>query len=151
MTILLAALLLAQGDDEKRLLYVASPGIRNYVEWGGMGVLIYDIDDGRKLLRRIASLVGPGGGMLLGFDLRKDLSVLLPAYDDARGVTAAFNLNLLARINRELGADFDLSSFRHRAAYNAILSSNPVEPLPPEYPEPVAFFTVTFFYNESPG
>ncbi len=70
------------------------------------------------LLRRVATLVGPGGGMLLGFDLRKDSSVLVPAYDDARGVTAAFNLNLLARINRELGADFDLSAFRHRALYN---------------------------------
>lgn len=55
MKILMAALLLAQASDEKRLLYVASPGIRNYVEWGGKGVLVYDIDEGHRLLRRIAS------------------------------------------------------------------------------------------------
>lgn len=70
------------------------------------------------LLKRVASLVGPGGAMLLGIDLRKPLDILEPAYDDSRGVTAAFNLNLLARINRELGADFNLAAFRHRAFYN---------------------------------
>jgi uncharacterized SAM-dependent methyltransferase len=56
--------------------------------------------------------------LLLGIDLRKDGSVLEPAYDDARGITAEFNLNLLTRINRELDADFDLNAFRHRAVYN---------------------------------
>ncbi len=59
-----------------------------------------------------------GGGLLLGIDLKKDVGVLGPAYNDARGVTAAFNLNLLARVNRELGADFDLAAFRHHAPYN---------------------------------
>ncbi len=57
--------------------------------------------------------------LLIGADLRKDEALLLPAYNDARGVTAAFNLNLLARINRELGADFDLSGFRHEAIFDA--------------------------------
>lgn len=70
------------------------------------------------LLRRIARLVGTGGGLLLGVDLRKDEAVLERAYNDAAGVTAAFNLNLLVRANRELGADFDLDAFRHRAFYN---------------------------------
>src|SRR5262249_20620948 len=56
--------------------------------------------------------------LLVGIDLRKDRAVLEPAYDDARGVTAEFNLNLLARINRELEADFDLDAYRHRAVYN---------------------------------
>jgi L-histidine Nalpha-methyltransferase len=70
-----------------------------------------------ELLRSIARLVRPGGGLLIGFDLDKDESIVWPAYNDRRGVSAAFNLNLLARINRELDADFDLGSFRHRADY----------------------------------
>jgi len=63
---------------------------------------------------------GAGGGLLIGVDLKKDTARLDAAYNDARGVTAAFNLNLLARINRELGADFDLSAFRHRAFYDEV-------------------------------
>jgi L-histidine N-alpha-methyltransferase len=70
------------------------------------------------LLRSIAAMCGPGGALLIGVDLKKDPAVLNAAYNDARGVTAEFNLNLLARMNRELGADFDLSAFRHRAFYN---------------------------------
>ncbi|MGH8648817.1 MAG: L-histidine N(alpha)-methyltransferase, partial [Burkholderiales bacterium] len=62
--------------------------------------------------------LGGGGGLLIGVDLKKDPVRLDAAYNDTRGVTAAFNLNLLARINRELGADFDLSAFRHRAFYD---------------------------------
>ncbi|HXV11564.1 MAG TPA: L-histidine N(alpha)-methyltransferase [Burkholderiales bacterium] len=62
-----------------------------------------------------------GGGMLIGVDLKKDADRLNAAYNDSRGVTAAFNLNLLARINRELGADFDPAAFRHRAVYDAAL------------------------------
>jgi uncharacterized SAM-dependent methyltransferase len=65
--------------------------------------------------------VGPRGAMLVGVDLRKDANVLHAAYNDPGGVTAAFNLNLLARINRELGADFRLRRFRHYAFYNAAL------------------------------
>lgn len=71
----------------------------------------------RRLLRSIARLVGPGGGLLVGFDIDKDESIIWPAYNDARGVSAAFNLNLLARINRELDADFDLDGFTHQADY----------------------------------
>jgi dimethylhistidine N-methyltransferase len=70
------------------------------------------------LLRQIADLVGPGGGLLIGVDLKKDRGLLERAYDDAQGVTAAFNLNLLARINRELVADFVLDRFRHWALWN---------------------------------
>ena len=62
---------------------------------------------------------GQAGRMLVGVDLRKDANVLHAAYNDSRGVTAAFNLNLLARINRELGANFDLKRFAHYAFYNA--------------------------------
>jgi dimethylhistidine N-methyltransferase len=60
----------------------------------------------------------PGDGLLLGTDLVKDEGVLLTAYDDPTGVTAAFNLNLLGRINRELGADFDLRQFEHQVRYD---------------------------------
>ena len=71
-----------------------------------------------ELLGRIADLVGLGGGLLIGADLRKPVSILEPAYNDAQGVTAQFNLNLLARINRELGAEFRLDRFRHHAFFN---------------------------------
>ena len=69
-------------------------------------------------LRRIRRAVGTGGMLLLGVDRRKDAATLNAAYDDRDGVTAAFNLNVLRRINRELGANFDLSRFRHRAFFN---------------------------------
>ncbi len=72
-------------------------------------------------LRMTRAQVGASGAMLVGVDLKKDPNVLHAAYNDAKGVTAAFNLNLLARINRELGGDFDLRRFRHYAFYNASL------------------------------
>jgi dimethylhistidine N-methyltransferase len=71
-----------------------------------------------SFLSNIASLCGSDGGLLIGVDRKKDRRVLEAAYNDQRGVTARFNLNLLARANRELGADFDLASFRHHAPYN---------------------------------
>ena len=64
-------------------------------------------------------LLGEEARFLVGIDLAKDEATLTAAYDDAQGVTAAFNLNLLARINRELGGDFDLAAFRHQAVWNA--------------------------------
>jgi dimethylhistidine N-methyltransferase len=75
-------------------------------------------DQAAALLRRIVDLCGPGGGLLIGVDLKKDASRLEAAYDDSLGVTAEFNRNLLVRINRELGADFDPAGFAHRARYN---------------------------------
>src|SRR4051812_21391675 len=69
-------------------------------------------------LRNIASLCGREGGLLIGVDRKKPKSILEPAYNDRKGVTAKFNLGILARANRELGADFDLSAFRHHAPYN---------------------------------
>ncbi|MEO6193664.1 MAG: L-histidine N(alpha)-methyltransferase [Thermoanaerobaculia bacterium] len=77
-----------------------------------------DPEERRVLLRDIRALLDPGEGFLLGVDLKKSESVLVPAYDDALGVTAAFNLNLLVRVNRELGGEFDLGGFRHKAVYN---------------------------------
>jgi dimethylhistidine N-methyltransferase len=69
-------------------------------------------------LKLWAKRLGPDAAMLVGVDLKKDVGILHAAYDDAQGVTAAFSLNLLARANRELGADFDLSGFRHEARYD---------------------------------
>ena len=69
------------------------------------------------LLGRIAQLVGNDGGLLIGVDLIKDIGVLEAAYNDQQKVTAAFNKNLLVRLNRELGANFQVDQFQHRAFY----------------------------------
>jgi dimethylhistidine N-methyltransferase len=74
--------------------------------------------EARSFLVSAAQLLGPGSIFLLGVDLKKSERILVPAYDDAQGVTAAFNLNLLARINRELGGSFDLARFAHEAVWN---------------------------------
>jgi L-histidine N-alpha-methyltransferase len=81
-----------------------------------------DPDAAVELLRAIRSQLRPGDGLLLGTDLVKPEADLLLAYDDPIGVTAAFNRNLLARINRELTGDFDLAAFDHRAVWNERLS-----------------------------
>jgi L-histidine Nalpha-methyltransferase len=78
----------------------------------------FDRAAGVKFLSEVRSILLPGDSLLLGTDLEKSSSQLLGAYDDELGVTAAFNLNLLARVNRELGADFDLSRFTHVARIN---------------------------------
>jgi L-histidine N-alpha-methyltransferase len=71
-----------------------------------------------EFLQRTAAIMGPEDVFLLGIDLKKSPAILIPAYDDAQGVTAAFNLNVLHRINRELGGQFDLHNFEHLALYN---------------------------------
>jgi len=75
--------------------------------------------EARTILRNLRSQLKEGDALLLGTDMAKNEETLLAAYDDAEGVTAAFNLNLLCRLNRELDADFDLGSFRHQAVWNA--------------------------------
>lgn len=72
-----------------------------------------------RLLAHFRAVLSPGGRLIVGVDLKKDAQTLVSAYDDAAGTTAAFNLNLLARINRELDASFDLGGFKHKAIYNA--------------------------------
>jgi dimethylhistidine N-methyltransferase len=96
---------------------VAGDADRTVVFFPGSTIGNLDPAEARGFLRRMAGVVGERGAILLGVDLKKDVAPLLAAYDDAAGVTAAFNKNLLARINRELGADFDLSAFAHRARY----------------------------------
>lgn len=78
----------------------------------------FEPDDAVRLLRNIASLCGNDGGILIGTDQKKDRRILELAYNDRKGITARFNQNMLARANRELGADFDIKSFRHNALYN---------------------------------
>jgi L-histidine Nalpha-methyltransferase len=78
----------------------------------------FDREMGDEFLREVRDILRRGDTLLLGTDLEKDIETQILAYDDAAGVTAAFNKNLLARINRELGADFDLSQFHHEARWN---------------------------------
>ncbi len=94
-------------DGEKVLVLFLGSNIGNYTP-----------GEAQALLGSIRRAQRPGDGLLLGVDLKKSAAILEPAYDDALGVTAAFNLNLLERINRELGADFDLKRFAHRAFFN---------------------------------
>lgn len=84
----------------------------------GSNIGNFDHEEAHTFLRAMRRVLRPGDALLLGADLRKRPEILEAAYDDALGVTAAFNLNQLARINRELGADFDLRAFRHQAVYN---------------------------------
>jgi L-histidine N-alpha-methyltransferase len=76
-------------------------------------------EEAGDFLTNATRVLGPGSTFLIGVDLQKSLDILIPAYDDARGVTASFSLNLLSRINRELDGDFDIDRFAHRAVYNA--------------------------------
>jgi L-histidine N-alpha-methyltransferase len=85
----------------------------------GSNIGNYEPGAARALLASIRGSLAPGDALLLGADLRKEAAVLEAAYDDALGVTSAFNRNVLARINRELGGEFDLKRFAHRARYDA--------------------------------
>ncbi|MDQ8731794.1 L-histidine N(alpha)-methyltransferase [Bradyrhizobium sp. LHD-71] len=78
----------------------------------------FEPEEASRFLCRAAEILGKGALLILGVDLEKDENLLQAAYNDAAGVTAQFNLNLLVRMNRELGANFDVSSFAHRAIYN---------------------------------
>jgi dimethylhistidine N-methyltransferase len=91
---------------------------RNVAFFPGSTIGNFPRDMAASLLRATCRQVGAGGAMLIGVDLVKDAAVLERAYNDAAGVTAEFNLNLLARLNRELGADFDLEGFRHEAVWD---------------------------------
>jgi dimethylhistidine N-methyltransferase len=84
----------------------------------GSNIGNFEPADARELLELLAAARHPGDGLLIGYDLKKDPSILELAYNDPTGVTAAFNKNLLGRMNRELGADFDLDAFRFRASWN---------------------------------
>jgi dimethylhistidine N-methyltransferase len=91
---------------------------RTVVYFPGSTLGNFDAKQSLALLRRMHETMGANGGALIGIDLKKDPQEIEAAYNDAAGVTAQFTLNMLARFNRELGATFELSQFRHRAHYN---------------------------------
>ena len=93
--------------DARRVAYYPGSTIGNFTK-----------EKAADFIALLADLLGDNGGLLIGFDLLKDGDTLINAYDDAKGVTAKFNKNILRRINRELAADFDVDSFEHRAVFN---------------------------------
>jgi L-histidine Nalpha-methyltransferase len=99
------------GEDERRLVLYIGSSIGNF-----------EPHQAEHLLRRLRAGLRTGDSVLLGVDLAKDKTTLLAAYDDAAGVTAAFNRNMLVRLNRELDGDFDPDAFAHRAVWNAARS-----------------------------
>jgi dimethylhistidine N-methyltransferase len=101
----------------EHLRAAAAPG--KLVLWLGSNVGNLERPEAGRFLGEIRAWLAPGDGVLVGIDLRKDRATLEAAYDDACGVTAAFNRNLLARVNRELGGHFDVRTFQHRARYDA--------------------------------
>jgi dimethylhistidine N-methyltransferase len=102
------------------------PGLRTLALYIGSSIGNFSPADARSLLRNVRAQLLPGDKLLLGTDLgpspKKTVATLLAAYNDAAGVTAAFNRNVLTRLNRDLGADFDPNDFAHRARWNASLS-----------------------------
>lgn len=96
------------------------PAGRRLVYYPGSSIGNFEPDAVKALLARFRRLAGRQGCLLIGFDLKKDPLRLHAAYNDAAGMTAAFNLNLLTRLNRELDADFDLARFRHYAFYQPV-------------------------------
>jgi len=108
--------------DGVQLPGVTVPFARRLSFFPGSTIGNFDPPEAVALLRRMAREAGAGGALLIGVDAPKAPAILERAYDDREGITAAFDLNLLVRMNRELGADFRLSSFRHRAVWNGRLS-----------------------------
>jgi len=98
--------------------FVGIPVHRKVVYFPGSTIGNFTPDEALEFLKGVRDIVGPGGMLLIGVDLKKEKRVLDAAYDDAQGVTAEFNLNLLHRINRELGGDFQVKRFRHKAFYD---------------------------------
>lgn len=91
---------------EKRVVYYPGSTIGNFSR-----------ERARLFMEAVGGNLSPGDGLLIGVDLKKEVGVLEAAYNDSKGITAEFNKNILARLNRELGADFELEQFRHRAFY----------------------------------
>lgn len=100
-----------QSSNKKLLLFLGS-SIGNF-----------ELNDARKFLSEVYKVMQPGDLILIGFDLKKDPHLILAAYNDAAGLTKAFNLNLLTRINKELGAEIDVDDFEHFPTYNPVTGS----------------------------
>src|SRR5262245_61974249 len=112
--------MLAIAAEYDRGLEVVKQTIRGpkLFAWLGSNVGNFDRPRAAAFLSRVKRAMSEGDRLLLGVDLRKSKAILEPAYDDKKGVTARFNKNLLVRINADLGGDFDLDAFRHRAVYD---------------------------------
>jgi dimethylhistidine N-methyltransferase len=95
----------------RRIAYYPGSTIGNFVP-----------EDARRFMTRVAEVCGPDGGLVIGVDLKKDPLMLHRAYNDALGVTAAFNMNILVRLNREFGTNFAIDRFRHYAFYNPVFA-----------------------------
>jgi L-histidine Nalpha-methyltransferase len=106
------------GDGSRLHLGPVDCSERRLVVYIGSSIGNFEPQQAAKLLRRVRAGLRAGDGLLLGMDEAKDEATLLAAYDDEAGVTAAFNRNLLVRLNRELDAEFDLESFEHCAVWN---------------------------------
>ncbi len=100
---------LRNGSDRRKIMMFLGSNIGNFQR-----------DQAVDFFRHLRGVMNPNDRAFIGFDMQKDPRVIVSAYDDSQGVTAAFNLNLLRRINRELGADFDLTKFSHYAQYRPI-------------------------------
>ena len=94
--------------------------LKNLVYFPGSTIGNFTAPEAESLLRVMRQEAKQGGALLIGVDLKKDRQIIESAYNDSRGITAAFNINILRRLNRELGTDFDLDSFEHRAIYDEI-------------------------------
>jgi L-histidine N-alpha-methyltransferase len=110
------------GDYTEGIEEIPAAGQRRLALYIGSSIGNFEPSDAVQVLRELRRRLVPGDKLLLGADRVKERSVLLRAYDDEAGVTAAFNQNVLTRINRELGANFNLRLFRHRARWNNDLS-----------------------------
>jgi L-histidine Nalpha-methyltransferase len=108
------------GDYLQALSSLRSGGRRKVILFLGSNIGNFPHGHAVDFFRSLREVVGPNDRLLTGFDMQKDPRVILAAYDDRQGVTAAFNLNLLRRINRELGGNFDLSKFSHYAQFHPV-------------------------------
>ena len=110
--------IVSEYTDGLRWLHARAERRPNLVLFLGSNLGNFNTSQARGFLRRLWTALADGDRVLIGFDLKKDIDLLLSAYNDPQGVTSAFNLNLLSRVNRELGGNFDISQFRHFGTYN---------------------------------
>jgi dimethylhistidine N-methyltransferase len=110
--------LAADYTKEFELPEITVPYAHKAIFYPGSTIGNFKPEEARTFLKRIAGIIGSNGGMIIGVDLKKDIKILEAAYNDKKGVTAEFNLNILNRINNDTGSNFDLSKFDHEAVYN---------------------------------
>lgn len=108
------------GRYEDVLSNIATDNCRKVILFIGANIGNYAVSEAQEFLRRIADAMAMNDFVLIGFDLKKDPRIIQKAYDDSKGVTAEFNLNLLTRLNEELGADFDVYRFQHFPVYDPL-------------------------------